>query len=180
MNAVSGCVRSPPQSRPRWPHGIGPLSAMCGRLRVGKENLHVAGLSRCGHVFGLFVCLHLRFDFVGQSRKFPIGTPFGNPTGRLAEPVTSHARLLPDTRWVLCSLGGIEGGDRDTSPLEGNALGVVRRPGRCPVVPVSRRRQRRSRRGSAHGAENPASTTLRYVLRERTRFAYDSGNCFLT
>jgi hypothetical protein len=28
-------------------------SAMCGRLRVGKENLHVAGLGRCGHVFGL-------------------------------------------------------------------------------------------------------------------------------
>src|SRR5262249_10275988 len=28
-------------------------SAMCGRLRVGKENLHVAGLGRCSHVFGL-------------------------------------------------------------------------------------------------------------------------------
>jgi hypothetical protein len=27
--------------------------AMCGRLRVGKENLHVAGLGRCSHVFGL-------------------------------------------------------------------------------------------------------------------------------
>src|SRR5262245_14217800 len=26
---------------------------MCGRLRVGKENLHVAGLDRCSHVFGL-------------------------------------------------------------------------------------------------------------------------------
>ena len=30
-----------------------PLRAMCGRLRVGKENLHVAGLGRCSHVFGL-------------------------------------------------------------------------------------------------------------------------------
>src|SRR6266498_798121 len=28
-------------------------SAMCGRLRVGKENLHVAGVGRCSHVFGL-------------------------------------------------------------------------------------------------------------------------------
>jgi hypothetical protein len=28
-------------------------SAMCGRLRVGKGNLHVAGLGRCSHVFGL-------------------------------------------------------------------------------------------------------------------------------
>jgi len=28
-------------------------SAMCGRLRVGKENLHVAGAGRCSHVFGL-------------------------------------------------------------------------------------------------------------------------------
>jgi hypothetical protein len=27
--------------------------AMCGRLRVGKDNLHVAELSRCSHVFGL-------------------------------------------------------------------------------------------------------------------------------
>ncbi len=27
--------------------------AMCGRLRVGKENLHVAGFGRCSHVFGL-------------------------------------------------------------------------------------------------------------------------------
>ena len=25
--------------------------AMCGRLRVGKENLHVAGLGRCSHVW---------------------------------------------------------------------------------------------------------------------------------
>ena len=29
------------------------FSAMCGRLRVGKENLYVAGLDRCSHVFGL-------------------------------------------------------------------------------------------------------------------------------
>ena len=31
------------------------LRAMCGRLRVGKENLHVAGLGRCSHVFGLLM-----------------------------------------------------------------------------------------------------------------------------
>jgi hypothetical protein len=32
----------------------GPLSAMCGRLRVGKSFLHVcSGLGRCSHVFGL-------------------------------------------------------------------------------------------------------------------------------
>ena len=29
------------------------FSAMCGRLRVGKENLHVTALGRCSHVFGL-------------------------------------------------------------------------------------------------------------------------------
>ena len=33
--------------------GEGRISAMCGRLRVGKENLHVAGAGRCSHVFGL-------------------------------------------------------------------------------------------------------------------------------
>jgi len=29
------------------------LRAMCGRLRVGKENLHERSIGRCGHVFGL-------------------------------------------------------------------------------------------------------------------------------
>jgi hypothetical protein len=28
-------------------------SAMCGRLRVGKRNIHVCRLGRCCHVFGL-------------------------------------------------------------------------------------------------------------------------------
>jgi hypothetical protein len=32
-----------------------PNRAMCGRLRVGKDFLHVADLGRCSHVFGLFV-----------------------------------------------------------------------------------------------------------------------------
>ena len=27
--------------------------AMCGRLRVGKKNLHLSSIGRCGHVFGL-------------------------------------------------------------------------------------------------------------------------------
>jgi hypothetical protein len=36
---------------------VGPIRAMCGRLRVGKENLHVAGLGRCSHVFGLLARL---------------------------------------------------------------------------------------------------------------------------
>jgi len=31
-----------------------PLSAMCGRLRVGKGYFHVRRVSRCSHVFGLF------------------------------------------------------------------------------------------------------------------------------
>ena len=30
-----------------------PLSAMCGRLRVGKSFFHVCSLGRCSHVFGL-------------------------------------------------------------------------------------------------------------------------------
>ena len=29
--------------------------AMCGRLRVGKGNLHVASPGRCSHVFGLLM-----------------------------------------------------------------------------------------------------------------------------
>ena len=29
------------------------LSAMCGRLRVGKDFLHVCSIGRCSHVFGL-------------------------------------------------------------------------------------------------------------------------------
>jgi hypothetical protein len=38
-------VRFPPKSR-HWRVTVGcPLSAMCGRLRVGKKNLHVAGWS---------------------------------------------------------------------------------------------------------------------------------------
>jgi hypothetical protein len=28
-------------------------SAMCGRLRVGKDFLHECSIGRCGHVFGL-------------------------------------------------------------------------------------------------------------------------------
>jgi hypothetical protein len=32
---------------------ISVLGHMCGRLRVGKENLTLAGLGRCSHVFGL-------------------------------------------------------------------------------------------------------------------------------
>src|ERR1035441_11104885 len=31
------------------------LSAMCGRLRVGKGFLHVCSIGRCSHVFGLLV-----------------------------------------------------------------------------------------------------------------------------
>src|SRR5229473_4276921 len=29
------------------------LSAMCGRLRVGKNFLHVSSIGRCSHLFGL-------------------------------------------------------------------------------------------------------------------------------
>ena len=32
---------------------LGRYTPMCGRLRVGKKNLHVCSLGRCGHVFGL-------------------------------------------------------------------------------------------------------------------------------
>jgi hypothetical protein len=35
-------VRFTPESGPRRRSSSCPLSAMCGRLRVGKENLHVA------------------------------------------------------------------------------------------------------------------------------------------
>ncbi len=53
----------------RYSHGSGlelvndpgRLSAMCGRLPVGKENLHVAEIGRCGHVFGLLRGSHDRW-----------------------------------------------------------------------------------------------------------------------
>jgi hypothetical protein len=35
-------VRFAPGKRPDSGHQMSPLCAMCGRLRVGKENLHVA------------------------------------------------------------------------------------------------------------------------------------------
>ncbi len=53
----SGCLRSmsAPPRQAEFTIGIvrRRISAMCGRLRVGKENLHVAGVGRCSHVFGL-------------------------------------------------------------------------------------------------------------------------------
>ena len=46
-------VRFAPQSGQSADMLACPLCAMCGRLRVGKENLHVTALGRCSHVFGL-------------------------------------------------------------------------------------------------------------------------------
>src|SRR6478609_4071715 len=33
--------------------------AMCGRLRVDKDFLHVCGIGRCSHVFGLLDAVHM-------------------------------------------------------------------------------------------------------------------------
>src|SRR5664279_2714225 len=46
-------VRFAPLATKMVRHGECPLSAMCGRLRVGKNFLHVCSLGRCSHVFGL-------------------------------------------------------------------------------------------------------------------------------
>ena len=53
------------------------LRAMCGRLRVGKDFLHVCSIGRCSHVFGLFSAVHLtaghnalRGSGPGQNRAF--------------------------------------------------------------------------------------------------------------
>jgi hypothetical protein len=46
-------IRFPPVSGHFHRGSVLPRCAMCGRLRVGKENLHVAGVGRCSHVFGL-------------------------------------------------------------------------------------------------------------------------------
>ena len=54
-NTTSAARAPPPNSGhsaatvacPRW--------AMCGRLRVGKNFLHVCSIGRCSHVFGLFM-----------------------------------------------------------------------------------------------------------------------------
>jgi hypothetical protein len=46
-------VRFTPRSRHASARVARPLSAMCGRLLVGKGFLHVCSIGRCSHVFGL-------------------------------------------------------------------------------------------------------------------------------
>ena len=50
-----GHVRYTPKSGQTRRRSVCPLSAMCGRLRVGKSFLHVRSIGRCSHVFGLEV-----------------------------------------------------------------------------------------------------------------------------
>ena len=50
---MAAFVRYAPNSRQNPTRFGCPLSAMCGRLRVGKSFLHVCSLGRCSHVFGL-------------------------------------------------------------------------------------------------------------------------------
>ena len=50
-------VRFTSMSRLRQDGVNAPLCAVCGRLRVSKDFLHVADFGRCSHVFGLFVRL---------------------------------------------------------------------------------------------------------------------------
>jgi hypothetical protein len=47
-----GCLLYPENGHLRKPSPC-PLSAMCGRLQVGKSFLHVSRLGRCSHVSGL-------------------------------------------------------------------------------------------------------------------------------
>jgi hypothetical protein len=44
-----------PESRHRLSAFGCRLSAMCGRLRVGKDFLHERSIGRCSHVFGLLM-----------------------------------------------------------------------------------------------------------------------------
>jgi hypothetical protein len=48
-------VRSAPNNGLMSDIEAGRFRAMCGRLRVGKENLHERSIGRCSHVFGLLM-----------------------------------------------------------------------------------------------------------------------------
>ena len=79
---------------------VGPVCAMCGRLRVGKENLHVAGLGRCSVDFapqrasffgrGHLRDLHSRLSGLDGSYSDHPDAPFVWPdAGRMPMPVRS-------------------------------------------------------------------------------------------
>src|SRR5262249_49762869 len=50
-------------------------SAMCGRLRVGKDFLHARRLGRCSHVFGLFVRFTRPLAIMPSADQVPVKSP---------------------------------------------------------------------------------------------------------
>src|SRR5215470_950273 len=87
-------------------------SAMCGRLRVGKENLHVTGLGRCSHVFGLLARHTGPLAIMPSADQVPVKT--------------SHSRMLWH-EWVVLIAGST-----------GSALRAVRPPN-LHITPDTRR-----------------------------------------
>ena len=78
------------------------LSAMCGRLRVGKSFLHVCRLGRCSHVFGLLSAAH---------------RAAGHNALRRSGPDQKHAFEMRWHKWVVLIAGST-----------GSALRAVRPP----------------------------------------------------
>jgi len=85
---------------------------MCGRLRVGKENLHVTGLGRCSHVFGLLARHTGPLAIMPSADQVPVKT--------------SHSRMLWH-EWVVLIAGST-----------GSALRAVRPPN-LHITPDTRR-----------------------------------------
>jgi hypothetical protein len=51
-----------------------PLCAMCGRLRVGKDFVHVGRSGRSSHVFGLLVRLAWPLAIMPSADQVPVKT----------------------------------------------------------------------------------------------------------
>ena len=75
---------------------------MCGRLRVGKDFLHVCSIGRCAHVFGLCVRHTRPLAIMPSADQVPINNP--------------HSTMLGGT-WVVLIAGST-----------GSALRAVRPP----------------------------------------------------
>ena len=88
------------------------FTPMCGRLRVGKNFLHVCRVGRCAHVFGLLARFTSPLAIMPSADQVPINN--------------SHSTMLGGS-WVVLIAGST-----------GSALRVVRPPN-LHITPVTRR-----------------------------------------
>ena len=57
------------------------FTPMCGRLRVGKDFLHVCSIGRCAHVFGLCVRHTRPLAIMPSADQVPINNPHSTMLG---------------------------------------------------------------------------------------------------